>query len=250
MKFFVGTSGWNYDDFENILYKGSKKNRLKEYADEFGCIEINSSFYRIFKKSVFEKWAEITPVNFIFTAKLNRLFTHRGGLKSSDNLVDWFFESVSGLGKKLKAILIQLPPSLKFEQKKTADFLKKIEAASPVPLAIEPRHTTWFTGEFYRILKKLKIALCAADTGGKFPTSLVKTANFSYARLHGPRKLYASFYSRKELEMWKKRIEKIGAEKNFVFFDNTMSGFAVKNARMFRKLVSLSETPRKKSENS
>jgi uncharacterized protein YecE (DUF72 family) len=37
--------------------------------------------------------------------------------------------------------------------------------------------------------------------------------------------------------MWKKRIEKLGAKENFVFFDNTFSGFAVKNARQFKKLL-------------
>ncbi len=245
MKYLVGTSGWNYDDFENILYRGAKKNRLKEYAEEFGCVEINSTFYRIFPKSVFEKWARETPKNFVFTAKLNRLFTHRGSLNSKDNLAEWFFGNITGLGKKLKAILIQLPPSLKFDRRESDAFLRKIKKFSDVFLAVEPRHKSWFTESFYEILKKHKIALCAADTGGKYPTDFLKSAPFSYMRLHGPRELYASCYNKKELLKWKKQIEKLKTTLNFVFFDNTFSGFAVKNARLFKKICFGEIVPKK-----
>jgi len=229
MKCRVGTSGWNYDDFTGVLYekKTKSRDRLAEYSGKFQCVEINSTFYRIFKKSVFEKWAERTPPGFIFTAKLNHLL---------DELTNWFFGNISGLGKKLKVILIQLPPKLKFDEKKANAFLMKIRGSAPCPLTIEPRHPSWFTDTFYKIIRKMRIPLCIADTGGKYPTEFLVTGGFSYARLHGPKKLYASRYTLNQLKNWKEKIEKLKRRENYIFFDNTFSGFAVKNALQFKRL--------------
>jgi len=235
-EFFVGTSGWNYPDFDGIIYK-TNENKLIQYSRIFDTVEINASFYRIFKKSVFENWKKITPQNFTFTAKLSKLFTHRGGLKFDNNLLDWFFGNIKGLGKKLKVILVQLPPKLVYKEDEFKKFSDAILKYSSYKIAIEPRHPSWFVQNFFKQIEKRNIALCIADTGGKYPTSFKATADFTYFRLHGPGKLYASNYTTKGLQKWAEKVKNFKKTENYIYFDNTMNGYAAKNAIAFKKLL-------------
>jgi uncharacterized protein YecE (DUF72 family) len=56
------------------------------------------------------------------------------------------------------------------------------------------------------ILRKANVALCVADTAGKWPYLEDVTADFVYIRLHGAKRLYASGYSSPELDRWADRI--------------------------------------------
>ncbi len=237
-KWHVGTSGWNYDDFNGIFYPESlsSRDRLEFYSQKFNIVEINSSFYRIFKKDIWTGWAKKTPADFKFTAKINRQFTHRGGLKESDDLSLWFFSSISGLSDKLKVILIQLPPKLKFDGDTLENFLKTVKKYTDKKFALEARNPTWFQKDTYKILCKYNVAFCLANTGGKYPEEAVATADFTYTRLHGPGEIYSSIYTREQLENYKKKIETLNGKENYIFFDNTAYGYAVKNCIQFRKL--------------
>jgi uncharacterized protein YecE (DUF72 family) len=66
------------------------------------------------------------------------------------------------------------------------------------------------------------------------------TSEFVYLRLHGGETLYGSNYSVQELNQWAAKIR--GWEKDgktvFVYFNNDIYGFAIKNALALRKLVS------------
>ena len=43
----VGTSGWSYDHWEDVLYHGvPARDRLAVYQREFDTVELNASFYR------------------------------------------------------------------------------------------------------------------------------------------------------------------------------------------------------------
>lgn len=235
---YIGTSGWNYDDFNEIFYPEglNSRKRLEFYSQKLDIVEINSSFYRIFKKDIFTNWAKKTPPDFAFTAKINRQFTHRGGIKKSKDLCEWFFSSVSGLSDKLKVILIQLPPRLKFDGNVLENFLKTVIKYTDKKFALEARNPTWFVQDAYEILCKYNVAFCLADTGGKYPEQAVKTADFTYTRLHGPGELYSSIYTLQQLKNYKKKIEELKGKENYIFFDNTAYGYAVKNCIQFQKL--------------
>jgi len=237
--YYIGTSGWNYDDFNGVFYPEDLKERkrLEYYTKHFNSVEVNASFYRIFRKNVFENWYKRTHKKFSFTVKLNRQFTHKGGLKYDKNLCEWFFSSIKGLKEKLKVILIQLPPRLKFVKESFLEFVKGIKEFTDKKLVLEARNESWFRDKVYSILKKYNIAVCLSNTGGKYPEELVKTADFSYTRLHGPKELYASKYSLKQLKYYKNQIDKLNCRENFVFFDNTMNGYAVKDALKFKEII-------------
>lgn len=44
----VGTSGWSYDHWQNVLYPpgAPARERLAHYVRQFGTVELNSGFYR------------------------------------------------------------------------------------------------------------------------------------------------------------------------------------------------------------
>src|SRR5687768_15933682 len=82
MKLYIGTAGWSYPSgkgkWDGIFYpRGlTSGEKLRYYADRFNAVEINSSFYRPIPPSNARTWAEATPADFRFTAKLYQKFTH------------------------------------------------------------------------------------------------------------------------------------------------------------------------------
>jgi uncharacterized protein YecE (DUF72 family) len=65
------------------------------------------------------------------------------------------------------------------------------------------------------------------------------TSNIVYIRMHGPKKLLASNYSRKELINLSDKIKIFlkSKKKVFVYFNNDAKGFAVKNALFLKKTL-------------
>src|SRR4051795_1829304 len=63
MPIHIGTSGWSYDHWVNVLYprKASSLERLDAYARRFGTVEVNNTFYRWPKDEVFAAWRDRLP---------------------------------------------------------------------------------------------------------------------------------------------------------------------------------------------
>lgn len=57
-KLFIGTSGWDYSDWEKIFYpkKLLSKNKLKYFSQHFKTTEINYSFYHLPRPSTYQNW--------------------------------------------------------------------------------------------------------------------------------------------------------------------------------------------------
>ena len=62
----VGTSGWSYDHWQPELYPPGlpSRDRLARYAAVFGTAELNSSFYRWPRPSMFGSWRRRLPDGF------------------------------------------------------------------------------------------------------------------------------------------------------------------------------------------
>src|SRR5207248_9763590 len=84
----------------------------------------------------------------------------------------------------------------------------KIDISRPLPYALEVRHESFMTPDFFELLRKHNIAFVFADAAGKWPYAEDLTADFIYIRLHGDTKLYASSYNSKALDRWSDRIKK------------------------------------------
>ncbi|HVF31175.1 MAG TPA: DUF72 domain-containing protein [Pyrinomonadaceae bacterium] len=233
----IGISGWNYNFWRGEFYpKGLLQRRELEYASsQMNSIEINGTFYSLQRPASYMKWRDATPDDFIFAVKGGMYLTHRRRLRDiRQPLANFFASGVLQLGKKLGPILWQLPPWLPFEPERMSEFLKLLPrtstaasklayehdlkkkdwvapeaiARTPIRYAFEPRHESFFSEDFVRLLRRYNAALVFADAAGKFPYFEDLTADFVYIRLHGSKELYASGYDTEELDRWADRIGK------------------------------------------
>ena len=74
MTISIGTSGWSYDHWVDVLYprKASSLERLDAYARRFRTVEVNNTFYRWPKDEVFAAWRKRLPAGFVVSAKASR----------------------------------------------------------------------------------------------------------------------------------------------------------------------------------
>ncbi len=147
----IGTAGWSIpvphaDRFPRL---GS---HLERYSQRFPAVEINSSFYRPHRPSTYERWAASVPPNFRFAVKVLKEITHTRRLAGADEPLARFLDETSGLGTKRGPLLVQLPPSLAFDQPVCTAFFHSLRARFDGLLACEPRHRTWFTDAVDRFL--------------------------------------------------------------------------------------------------
>jgi uncharacterized protein YecE (DUF72 family) len=233
-KIRIGISGWRYAPWRNVFYPEALPHRLElSYAAaRFHSIEINATFFALQKPQSFLNWYQATPEDFVFSLKGGRYITHMLKLKNPDRaLANFFASGPLALGEKLGPVLWQLPPSLRFDPERLANFLCLLphttkEAARlarkhekkmakrcwtkagpdrPLRHAMEIRNDSFCDPEFIRLLRRYNVGLVVADTVS-WPLLMDVTADFVYCRLHGSRQLYASGYGPKSLERWARRI--------------------------------------------
>ncbi len=213
----------------------------------FDTVELNTSFYHLPKKEYLQRWHETAAANnekFIFAVKLYRLFTHFRKLKlkpEDQELLKIFFGHVDALKNSIGPICIQCPPSLKCDLTVLKQFIKDLKNALPKrkakPLiAIEFRNKTWFKPDVYKILKKENISFVISDSP-RWPTDIVKTADWLYVRFHGKPFLFASKYSDQALREWLKKLKALKTKKLYVYFNNDGNAHAVENALFLKKLA-------------
>jgi uncharacterized protein YecE (DUF72 family) len=249
-KIHIGTSGWSYKHWNGIFYPEEVKadKYLEYFITEFNCVELNSSFYHLPLKSTVEGWMKRTPENFTFCPKLSRFITHQRRLVNIEEPLSRFFGIFDIMKSRMGPVLIQLPPGLPFDKLKASAFFEILTRIySEYRYAIEIRHKSWLSDEAFSLLEKHGIAFTIADSGDRYPYYERITTDFIYIRFHGNGQLYASDYSNDELEQYAKKIlawnEKI--KEIWIFFNNDINGYAIKNAMKLRELINGVEFPTK-----
>ncbi len=230
----IGTAGWSIPKAYAQEFPG-EGTHLERYAKRLPITEINQTFYKLPRPSTLQKWRSSTPPDFRFSLKLHRSFTHFHKLASTEGLQE-FMESVSHLKEKLFALLVQLPPSLKFDAGRVHTFFDELRRYYDGYIAIEPRHPSWMEAE--ALLGKLRIARVAADPARYDADSEPGGyEEFVYYRLHGAPKIYYSEYSEEFLRELAQKLTAHPAKEKVVIFDNTASGAAIKNALKLMELM-------------
>jgi len=232
----IGTAGWGFPRTLDIFpVEGSG---LERYAAVFNSVEINSSFYRPHRRTTYERWAASTPPGFRFAVKAPRTITHERRLVDCGEPLARFLDECTGLGDKLGPLLIQLPPSLRFDAGTVERFLAAWRKATRAATVLEPRHATWFDAPAQALLQGFKVARVAAD-----PAVVPAAAEpggwsgLTYRRLHGSPAMYATPYDDGRLELLAERIAgEPGAVESWCVFDNTRFGAATTDAL---KLIAL-----------
>src|SRR5947199_8512092 len=231
-KAYIGTSGWNYKSWRDGFYGDTpQKQWLRLCAERFTAIEVNGTFYRLQEKSTFKKWRDQTPVTFAFAIKGHRYVTHNKKLLDVEEPVIRCRESASPLGKRLAAVVWQLPAFLKKDIERLEKFVKNLQRWKSTRHAIEFRHKSWFDDEVAECLKRHALAVCMSDAPA-WPMWKEVTTDLVYIRLHGHTRKYASSYSKPAFRKWATRIQSWQNENRVVhaYFDNDAEGAAPKNA--------------------
>jgi uncharacterized protein YecE (DUF72 family) len=213
---------------------------LERYARVFGCVEINSSFYRAHRPATWARWAEAVPEDFRFSVKFPKTITHEAKLAVSAAALDGFFAETAGLGKKLGVVLVQLPPSLAFEDCPAAEFFEALRDRWQGAVALEPRHASWFVADAEELMQRHRVGRVAADPVRKGAGTLRPGGwpGLAYFRLHGSPRMYYSEYSEEFLAGLAGKMEELpkGTEK-WVIFDNTAAGHAFGNAAELTRMI-------------
>jgi uncharacterized protein YecE (DUF72 family) len=232
----IGISGWRYGPWRGTFYpKGLAQRRELEYASrQVNSVEINGSFYSLQRPQSYQQWYQETPDDFIFSVKGARFITHMRKLNDVEApLANFLASGVLCLKEKLGPILWQFPPQMRFNPERfetffnmlprdtlaAAEFAKghdarlngrswtKADAKRPLRHAVEIRHESFMTPEFFGLLRRHNVAFVLADTAGRWPYAEEMTADFVYARLHGDVELYVSGYGDPALDWWAARLK-------------------------------------------
>jgi uncharacterized protein YecE (DUF72 family) len=230
----IGISGWRYAGWRGDFYpEGLPQRRELEFAaSRLDTIEINGTFYSLQRPELFQRWADDTPDDFVFSVKGSRYLTHMLRLKGVEAALSNFFaQGLFALGGKLGPILWQFPPQMRYDPDRFERFLAALphdaDAAervarrhdsrlkgraltkAPARLrlrhAVEIRHDSFACEAFIRQLRRRRAALVVADAVD-WTCLFDATADFIYVRLHGSKELYASGYGPKALDRWAERV--------------------------------------------
>jgi uncharacterized protein YecE (DUF72 family) len=163
----VATGGWSAPEWYPPGFPA--RDRLQSLAERLEAVEIDSSFYALPAARTVQRWVEITPEPFLFTAKLHRALsrhaaplkslprdlrdgvqvTERGRVVLEDDLEAALcartlavFEPLYAAGR-LACLLLQLTPAFNPGEHRLAELEPLVQALAPVPVAIELRHRDW-----------------------------------------------------------------------------------------------------------
>ena len=227
----VGLAGWSEAVSRyRSRFPQSTGTGLERYASALTVVEVNVSFYRQVRHSTYEGWSAQTPDDFVFSVKMARAVTHFA--KLSDNApLNAFWKSVAGLGDKLQAVLVQLPPSLAFDRARADAFFARMRTAYSKIIAVEARHSSWFDDGIKPMFAEhdLTAVRTAVPDGPSDPGT-------AYYRLHGEPRRYRSPYSAEQLAVLAADLRARTAD-SLVIFDNTASSAGVDNALALRELL-------------
>jgi uncharacterized protein YecE (DUF72 family) len=227
----IGCAGWAIPR-ESAADFASQGTHLERYAQTLNCCEINSSFYRLHKNETWERWAKSVPAGFQFSVKMPKTITHKARLNCGPELWASFLQQIRFLHEKLGPVLIQLPPSLEFEETIAKRFFSQLRESHSGDVVCEPRHSSWFDGRADELLQEFRVARVAADPAcvpaaagpGGF-------AGVAYFRLHGSPRLYYSDYGDDFLNDLAAKLTSLAINTRiWCIFDNTAAGFAAENA--------------------
>lgn len=234
----IGCSGFYYKEWKGIFYPESlpQKRWFTFYAQNFNTLELNVTFYRFPVLKSLEAWYNSAPDNFSFAVKVPRLITHYKKFSDCSRLIDDFYAlATKGLKEKLGPVLFQLPPKYAYTNERLDLIVKSMY--KEFKNVIEFRDASWWTRSVFKRLKEENLIFCGIDYPN-LPNEATMTNEIVYYRFHGRPRLYYSAYKKKELKII---ADSIFANKKvikaYIFFNNTATLGAIKNANLLKRYL-------------
>ena len=188
-----------------------------------------------------------TPKHFRFTAKFPSIITHEKRLDRVNSEIFSFLASLSPIYEKISALVLQLPPSLTFEEAKPR--LEELFELLPDDFLypIEGRHESWFSEDAIAYLKQHKHCLVWNEvTGVNNPMPI--TSDYLYVRLIGDRSIPDSEFGKvtknkdKLIASWVKKLQDIKDIPNaIVMVNNHFEGFGPHTVNSLRIQLGMRE---------
>lgn len=214
MRLLGGASGYSFKEWKGTFYPIDLKPQemLEWYSARLPTVEINNTFYRMPQTEVLENWRRTTPAAFRFAVKAPRRITHFAQIKpdAAADSVAYLYRMLDALGEKRGPVLFQLPPSLKKDLPRLADFLALLPEGHLA--AFEFRNDTWLVDEVYEALRAAGAALCFSEREDSGVPPLVETAAWGYVRLR------LESYSQDALAAWAERLLGTGWRAIYAYF--------------------------------
>lgn len=155
LPYFLGCPSWSESAWRDYLYPADARSTefLGLYSQVFNAVEGNTTFYARPAATTLQRWAQIMPAHFRFTAKFPGDISHGDDLRVHLEAAIEFTRLLAPLGQRVSPYWLQLPavfgPSRLGE---LSHFLDEIA----VPVAVEVRNQAFFArGEEERQLNRL-----------------------------------------------------------------------------------------------
>ncbi len=234
----VGCSGWNYAHWRDVFYPhGLPPSRwLERYAEAFGTVEVNATFYRLPTEKAAAGWARATPDDFVFSVKASRYLTHVKRLRGLGEGWRRFQERIAPLAeaRKLGPILWQLPENFHRDDERLSEALDALPHGRH---CFEFRHASWFVPEVEAILRHHGAALVIGDEPSRPFQTHARTAPWTYVRFHRGHGKDGN-YTPAQLREWAGRIRRWTRDGDvYAYFNDDWRGHAVREARRLGRLL-------------
>jgi uncharacterized protein YecE (DUF72 family) len=251
----VGPAGWNYKDWEGIVYPSAKSfDSLAFLAEYFDTIEINSSFYAPPRPKDAASWARRVQNNprFRFTAKAWQKISHEHRSADEASLssdCDEVRRSMAPLVEAgvLGALLLQFPWRFRCIPENMEYLETLFRLLAGFPLVLEVRHGSWDRELFYDLLQERRVAFCNVDQpviGNSLKPGDRTTSRLGYFRLHGRNygnwfkedagrdARYDYLYTKQEIRQLSDQIRNVkqSTEETYAVTNNHFRGQALVNA--------------------
>ncbi|TAL81611.1 MAG: DUF72 domain-containing protein [Beijerinckiaceae bacterium] len=237
---YVGIGGWTFAPWRGTFYPEdlTQKRELEFASNVLTSIEVNGTYYSTFKPPTFAKWREETPEGFVFSLKASRYCTNRKQLAGAGEAIERFInQGLHELRDRLGPINWQFMATKRFDAEDIEGFLKLLPHeihGLPLRHALEVRHPSFKTAEFYDLARRYEVAIVLADSE-EFPKLDEPTGDFTYARLMRSQENEPNGYTTASLDHWAEAA-KTWAKRGdaFVYF---ISGAKVRNPSAAQALI-------------
>ena len=199
-------------------------------------MESNNAFYRLPTRETFEGWRERTPHGFVMAVKASRYLTHIKRLRDPEEPVDRLLDRRRRARRQARPDPAPAPARPSRPTPVCSDRCLRCFPGR-VRVAVEPRHTSWWTDEVRDVLTEHGAALCWADRHGPPGDAAVAHRRLGLPALPRGRGPPWPAYGDRALRCWTGGWPAVGADA-YVYFNNDPGGAAVRNALRFAELSS------------
>jgi uncharacterized protein YecE (DUF72 family) len=232
----IGCSGFHYREWKEVFYPKGLPQRLwfEYYTQHFNTLELNVSFYQFPKLAGLQKWFNSSPDDFLFSLKVPRIITHYKKFVSTEQLITDFYAVIEeGLGKKLGAILFQLPPQLQYSPQLLDTLVRSVKPG--YNNVFEFRHPSWWTTGVYDLLSQHDISF-SGSSHPRLPDEPIINRSLFYYRFHGVPVLFKSMYSEAFIKEKADTVLSNPLVKTaYCYFNNTAGPAALANAQWLQQ---------------